>query len=82
MSPLFPLLFTRIELQWRGVRLCPGVIKLVMSGEEPSPVPDEVIAAIRQRERNESSTTLMADPTRPRISAAPQTRQNPKSAWN
>jgi len=53
LSPLFPgYLFTRIELQWRGVRECPGVIKLVMSGEEPSRVPDEVIAEIRARERN------------------------------
>jgi len=42
-------LFTRIELQWRGVRLSPGVIKLVMSGDEPSHVPDEVIAEIRKR---------------------------------
>jgi transcriptional antiterminator RfaH len=53
LSPLFPgYLFTRIELQWRDVRLCPGVIKLVMSGEEPSHVPDEIIAEIRKRERN------------------------------
>jgi len=47
LSPLFPgYLFTRIELQWRGVRLCPGVIKLVMSGDESSHLPDEVIAEI------------------------------------
>ena len=40
LSPLFPgYLFTRIELRWRGVRLCPGVIKLVMTGDEPSRVP-------------------------------------------
>jgi hypothetical protein len=53
LSPLFPgYLFTRIELPWRGVWLCPGVIKLVMCGEEPSRVPDEIIAEIRQRERN------------------------------
>jgi transcriptional antiterminator RfaH len=53
LSPLLPgYLFTRIELQWRGVRLCPGVIKLVMNGDEPSRMPDEVIAEIRSRERN------------------------------
>jgi transcription antitermination factor NusG len=38
LSPLFPgYLFTRIELQWRDVRLGPGVIKL--SGEEHSTFP-------------------------------------------
>lgn len=53
LSPLFPgYLFTRIELQWRGVRLRPGLIKLVMNGEEPSHVPDEIIEEIRARERN------------------------------
>ena len=52
MRQHFGYLFTRIELQWRGLRLCPGVIELVMSGEEPSHVPDEVIAEIQARERN------------------------------
>jgi transcription antitermination factor NusG len=52
--PFFPgYCFTRIELQWHDVRHCPGVIGLVkIGGDEPVPVPDEVIAAIRKRERN------------------------------
>jgi hypothetical protein len=41
-----------VERQLRCVRLCPGVIKLVMCGDEPSHVPDEVIAEIRAREPN------------------------------
>jgi hypothetical protein len=32
------------------------VIKLVMNGDEPSHVPDEIIAEIRQRERNGAPT--------------------------
>jgi transcriptional antiterminator RfaH len=47
LTPLFPsYCFTRIELQ------CPGVIRLIKNGEEPAHVPDEIIAAIRRRERN------------------------------
>ena len=52
LSPLFPgYLFTRIELPWRDIRTLPGVIKLVMTGDEPAHVPDEIIAAIGSRER-------------------------------
>lgn len=47
------LRFTRIELQWYELHQCPGVIRLVKSGgDEPTHVPDEVIDAIRKRERN------------------------------
>jgi transcription antitermination factor NusG len=42
----------RIEQLWRDIRLFPGVIKPVMSGDGPSHVPDEVVAAIRAREHN------------------------------
>jgi transcription antitermination factor NusG len=55
LTPLFPgYCFTRIELQWHSVRQCPGVIRLVRTGDEPKPaqVPDAVIDAIRSRERN------------------------------
>jgi transcription antitermination factor NusG len=54
VSPLFPgYCFIRIELQWHSVRQCPGVIRIIKSANaEPTHVPDEVIAAIRSRERN------------------------------
>lgn len=46
--------FTRIELQWHDVKECPGVIRLVRSWghDEPVHVPDEVIDALRKRERD------------------------------
>jgi transcription antitermination factor NusG len=45
-------LFVTIELQWHEARWCPGVVRLVMDGIVPAKVPDGVIAAIRERERN------------------------------
>jgi transcription antitermination factor NusG len=54
-APLFPsYCFTRIELQWHGVRQSPGVIRVVRSWghDEPTHVPDEVIDALRARERD------------------------------
>ena len=52
VTPLFPgYCFTRIELQWHAIRQYPGVIRVVRcGGDEPSHVPDEVIAAIKSRE--------------------------------
>jgi hypothetical protein len=45
--------FTRIELQWHGMRQCPGVNRLVRSGgDEPAHATDQVIDTIRKRERN------------------------------
>jgi hypothetical protein len=54
VTPLFPgYCFTRIELQWHAIRQCPGVIRIVRcGGDEPSHVPDEVIAEIRSREHH------------------------------
>ncbi|HEY2530136.1 MAG TPA: transcription termination/antitermination NusG family protein [Xanthobacteraceae bacterium] len=54
LTPRFPgYCFTRIELQWHELHQCPGVIRLVKSGsDEPTHVPDEVIAAIRKRVRS------------------------------
>jgi transcriptional antiterminator RfaH len=45
-------LFARIELQWRSARWSVGVSALIMSGESPAPVPDELIAELRSRERD------------------------------
>jgi transcriptional antiterminator RfaH len=41
-----------IELQWRAARWSPGVLRLVLDGDRPARVPDEVIAELRGRERN------------------------------
>jgi transcription antitermination factor NusG len=54
LTPLFPAYcFTRIEMQCHAIRQCPGVIRPVTIGDdEPVHVPDEVIDALRKRERN------------------------------
>jgi transcriptional antiterminator RfaH len=49
---LFPgYLFFWIELQWHSARWAWGVTKLVMDGDHPAQVPDQVISEIRARER-------------------------------
>jgi transcription antitermination factor NusG len=53
-SPLFPsYIFTKIVggLWWRA-RWSPHVIRLVMDGEKPAVLRDEIVAEIRGRERN------------------------------
>jgi transcriptional antiterminator RfaH len=53
VSALFPgYIFVRVEQLWRDISRLPGVIRPVMSGEEPAHVPDEVITEIRSREQN------------------------------
>jgi transcription antitermination factor NusG len=54
LTPLFPAYcFTRIEMQWHGMKQCPGVIHPVRIGDdEPVHVPDAVIDALRARERD------------------------------
>jgi transcriptional antiterminator RfaH len=54
LTPLFPgYCFTRIELQWHGVKQAPGVIRVVRGdSDEPARIPNEIIAAIRSRERD------------------------------
>jgi transcription antitermination factor NusG len=54
LTPLFPAYcFTRLEMQWHGMRQCPGVVRPVRIGDdEPVHVPDEVIDALRKRERD------------------------------
>jgi transcription antitermination factor NusG len=54
LVPLFAgYCFTRIELQWHDMCQCPGVIRPVrISDDEPVHVPDEVIDALRARERD------------------------------
>ena len=41
-----------IELQWYGIKTCPGVGALVMKGMTPARVPDQVIVELRSREKD------------------------------
>jgi transcriptional antiterminator RfaH len=51
ISPLFPAYaFIVIEQQWRRARWSIGVAALIMDGEHPARVPDQVIAGLRARE--------------------------------
>ena len=51
ISPLFPAYaFIVIEQQWHRARWSIGVAALIMDGEHPARVPDQVIAGIRARE--------------------------------
>src|SRR5262249_15045983 len=50
---LFPsYAFVLIISRWWDARWSAGVRRLVMDGEQPAHVPDDVIAEIRSRERN------------------------------
>jgi transcriptional antiterminator RfaH len=51
--PLFPgYLFLWVVSGWWNARWAAGVRRLVMDGETPARVPDQVIAEIRSREHN------------------------------
>ena len=51
ISPLFPAYaFIVIEQQWHRARWSIGVAALIMDGEHPARVPDQVIAGLRARE--------------------------------
>jgi transcriptional antiterminator RfaH len=53
VRPLFPgYLFVRIELQWSKAQWTVGVSRLILDGERPAAVPDQVVDALRRRERN------------------------------
>jgi transcriptional antiterminator RfaH len=50
--PLFPsYVFLQIVERWHAARWSPGVIALLMSGDHPAKVADEVIEEIKARER-------------------------------
>jgi transcriptional antiterminator RfaH len=55
LRPLFPrYLFAGIDypsMRWRPILSTLGVADVVRAGDEPAPVPSEVVAAIRERER-------------------------------
>jgi transcriptional antiterminator RfaH len=53
-APLFPrYLFVTVDLatqRWRSIQSTVGVSRLVCNGDDPSPVPDSVVTALRARE--------------------------------
>jgi transcriptional antiterminator RfaH len=53
-TPLFPrylfVAIDRMTQRWRSIHSTIGVTHLVCNGEEPAPVPDDVIAELRRRE--------------------------------
>ena len=55
LRPLFPrYLFAGVDhpsMRWRPILSTLGVADVVRAGDEPVPVPSEVVAAIRERER-------------------------------
>jgi transcriptional antiterminator RfaH len=53
IQPLFPTyLFVRIVDQWYPIRWTCGVVRILMAGETPARLDEEIIISIRQRERS------------------------------
>jgi transcriptional antiterminator RfaH len=65
-APLFPrYLFVAVDLsaqRWRSIYSTVGVSRLVCNGEEPSPVPEGVVKALRSREDGNGFIKLQARP--------------------
>jgi transcriptional antiterminator RfaH len=65
-APLFPrYLFVAVDLgaqRWRSIYSTVGVTRLVCNGDEPSPVPDGVVAALRGREDTDGFIKLQSQP--------------------
>jgi transcriptional antiterminator RfaH len=74
-APLFPsYLFIAIDREkqrWRSISSTVGVSHLVCNGEEPAPVPDSVIGALRDRE---DETGLIRLPVRPAFESGDKVR--------
>jgi transcriptional antiterminator RfaH len=52
VRPLFPsYLFVRVELQWWAACKAVGVARLILDGERPAVVPDQIVDTLRRRER-------------------------------
>jgi transcriptional antiterminator RfaH len=60
--PLFPsYLFVALDLgrdRWRSVHSTFGVSHLILAGDEPLPVPDEIVERVRSREGEDGFVTL------------------------
>lgn len=66
-APLFPgYMFVAIDLEtqrWRAIRSTVGVLRLVTNGDEPSPLPDALIDAMRRREDEEGFVKVEQGPS-------------------
>lgn len=50
-APLFPgYLMVRVVVRWYPIRWCPGVLRLLMNGEQPAKLRDAVVDEIKGRE--------------------------------
>jgi transcriptional antiterminator RfaH len=64
--PLFPgYLFVRIESHWWPIANTIGVISLLMSGDHPAKLRDEIVNAIKAKEKN--GLVKLPEPKRIRI---------------
>jgi transcriptional antiterminator RfaH len=74
-APLFPrYLFVAIDLnvqRWRSIYSTVGVSRLVCNGDDPTPVPDGIVEALKQRE--DAGGFIKLD-TRPRFRAGDKIR--------
>ena len=49
--PLFPTyIFVRIIDRWYSARWSPGVVRVLMSGDAPAPLPDHIVGELRRSE--------------------------------
>ena len=53
IAPLFPsYIFVKIVNRWYEVRWTVHVLRIIMAGQQPAPVPEHFMADLRKRERN------------------------------
>ena len=62
IAPLFPrYMFVGVDMEaqrWRSIHSTLGVARLVCNGDEPAPVPDLVVEALRRREDEDGMVQL------------------------
>jgi len=75
LAPLFPrYLFVSIDMtaqRWRSIQSTVGVSRLVCNGDEPAPVPEAVLGALRARE---SADGVIEIDTQPRFARGDKVR--------
>src|SRR5436190_23619753 len=50
-APLFPgYLIVKVIVRWYPIRWTPGVLRILMNGEQPAHLPDAIVAEIMSRE--------------------------------
>jgi transcriptional antiterminator RfaH len=63
--------FVTIISGWWNARWSPGVVRLIMDGEQPARVSDQIVAEIRSRERNGLVELPIAPGMRVRVISGP-----------